>query len=56
MQKAQSIYAEMAKGRFPKPVLLSEKRVAWVESEIDQWVAERIASRNASIAMMEVKP
>lgn len=53
---ASSIYAEMAKGRFPKPVLLSEKRVAWVESEIDQWVAERIASRNASIAMMEVKP
>ncbi|MFW1853065.1 helix-turn-helix transcriptional regulator [Acinetobacter guillouiae] len=43
-----SIYAEMAKGRFPKPVVLSERRVAWVESEIDAWIAERIASRNAS--------
>lgn len=50
---ASSIYAEMAKGRFPKPVFLSEKRVAWIESEIDAWIAERIASRNTSIAMME---
>lgn len=50
---ASSIYAEMAKGRFPKPVFLSEKRVAWVESEVDSWIAERIASRNASIATME---
>lgn len=53
---ASSIYAEMAKGRFPKPVVLSERRVAWLESEIDLWIAERIANRNASIAMMEVKP
>ena len=50
---ASSIYAEMAKGRFPKPVILSERRVAWIESEIDAWIAERIASRNASIATME---
>lgn len=48
-----SIYAEMAKGRFPKPVVLSERRVAWIESEINLWIAERIANRNASIAMME---
>lgn len=50
---ASSIYAEMAKGRFPKPVFLSEKRVAWIESEVEAWIAERIASRNASIATME---
>lgn len=50
---ASSIYAEMAKGRFPKPVSLSEKRVAWIESEVDEWIAERIASRNASIVVME---
>ncbi len=50
---ASSIYAEMAKGHFPKPIVLSERRVAWVESEIDTWIAERIANRNATIAMME---
>ena len=50
---ASSIYAEMAKGHFPKPIVLSERRVAWVESEIDTWIAERIASRKATIATME---
>ncbi|MFW2148769.1 helix-turn-helix transcriptional regulator [Acinetobacter sp. TY1] len=50
---ASSIYAEMAKGRFPKPVSLSEKRVAWIESEVDAWIAERIASRDASITTIE---
>ncbi|RKG46443.1 AlpA family transcriptional regulator [Acinetobacter cumulans] len=49
---ASSIYAEMAKGNFPKPIQISERRVAWLESEIDAWIAERIASRT-SIAKME---
>ena len=49
---ASSIYAEMAKGVFPKPVFISERRVAWVESEINEWIAERIASRT-SIATIE---
>ena len=33
---ASSIYAEMAKGNFPKPVFISERRVAWIESEVDE--------------------
>ena len=40
---ASSIYAEMGKGKFPKPIHISERRVAWIESEIDDWIAERIA-------------
>lgn len=48
-----SIYAEMAKGTFPKAIRLSARRVSWLESEIDDWIAERISSRNTSIAMME---
>lgn len=51
---ASSIYAEMAKGKFPKPIQISERRVAWLESEIDAWIAERIASRNATTAIVEV--
>lgn len=40
---ASSIYAEMGKGKFPKPIHISERRVAWIESDIDGWIAERIA-------------
>jgi prophage regulatory protein len=32
--------------RFPKRVQVSDARVAWVESEIDAWIAQRIAARD----------
>ena len=50
---ASSIYAMMQQGTFPKAVNISERRVAWIESDIDQWISERIASHKAAIAMME---
>jgi prophage regulatory protein len=33
-------------GKFPKRVPFGESRHGWVESEIDDWLLERIASRN----------
>jgi prophage regulatory protein len=43
------IYDLMAKGLFPKPIRLGEMTVAWVDSEIDAWIAARIAdSRKAA--------
>jgi prophage regulatory protein len=33
-------------GKFPKRVQLSAARVAWVESEVDGWIADRIAARD----------
>lgn len=32
-------------GQFPQPVNLGAHSIAWVESEIDAWAAERAASR-----------
>jgi prophage regulatory protein len=37
-------------GRFPKRVQVSPARVAWVESEIDAWIASRISARNTTRA------
>ena len=50
---ASSIYAMMKQGDFPKPITLSERRVAWIESEIDNWITERIAEHQAAIATLE---
>lgn len=50
---ASSIYAMMKQGKFPQCISLSERRVAWLESDIDQWVAERVASHKATSAMTE---
>lgn len=50
---ASSIYAMMQKGTFPKAINISERRVAWIESDIDLWISERIESHKAAIAIME---
>lgn len=42
---ASSIYDGMRRGDFPKPVPLAGKSVAWLSSEIRQWMESRIAAR-----------
>lgn len=42
-----TIYAYVREDRFPAPVAISTRCVAWIESEIDDWIAARIATRKA---------
>lgn len=37
-----AIYEGMAAGTFPKPVKIGARAVAWPESVIRQWIAERM--------------
>lgn len=50
---ASSIYAMMKNGEFPQCLNLSERRVAWIESEVDLWIAKRIAQHKATNAVVE---
>lgn len=34
--------------RFPRRIQLTPCRVGWLESEVDEWLNERIAQRNRS--------
>jgi prophage regulatory protein len=34
------------KNQFPKPVSLGARAVAWVESEVQDWILERIEERD----------
>lgn len=36
-------------GRFPKRVRLGENRVAWLESEVDEWIQQRLNERAPSM-------
>lgn len=36
-----------AEGRFPKRVKVGPNTVAWIEREIDEWLAERASQRAA---------
>lgn len=38
------------KGRFPDPIRVGERRIAWPEAEIDNWLANRERSRLCSPA------
>lgn len=42
-----SIYNYISGGRFPKPVSLGGRAVAWVEEEIEEWIQEKINGRDA---------
>ena len=44
------IYALIQKGEFPKPVKLSERSSAWVESEVQDWIDKKIAERDQEAA------
>jgi prophage regulatory protein len=37
-------------GKFPKPIRLGDKRVAFIEAEIDQWLKDRAAERDPAAA------
>ena len=39
-----TIYDLMAKGKFPRPVKLTGRAVAWPESKISDWLASRQAA------------
>ncbi|MGH8147152.1 MAG: helix-turn-helix transcriptional regulator [Rhodanobacteraceae bacterium] len=44
------LYRRIAKGTFPAPVKIGVRASAWSSSEIDHWIAERIAQRDAMAA------
>ena len=41
------IYRRVKEGRFPRQVRLSSRRVAWVESEITDWIRSAVADGRA---------
>ena len=44
-----TIYDHISIGEFPKQISLGPRSVGWVESEIEEWIANRIeASRSVS--------
>jgi prophage regulatory protein len=40
-----TIYQMVNEGRFPRPVRLGGRAVAWLENEVNDWVDARITER-----------
>jgi prophage regulatory protein len=45
--KRTQIEVLVARKEFPKPIRVSSRRIAWLESEVADWQAKRIAKRDA---------
>ena len=46
-KSTSGIYADMASGKFPRPIPLGERTVGWLESEIDSWIEACLRKREA---------
>ncbi|MBC3249395.1 AlpA family transcriptional regulator [Serratia fonticola] len=44
------IYRLMSQGKFPTSVKIGSRAIAFVESEIDEWVNQRIAESRKEVA------
>jgi prophage regulatory protein len=41
-----TIYKYLDAGTFPKPIPLGGRSVGWVDSEVHEWILEKIENRN----------
>ena len=46
----QHIDRLIRQGKFPRPIKLGDNTNAWLEPEIDQYITNRIAQRDAAVA------
>lgn len=44
-----SIYSDITKGTFPKQVRTGSRSSGWLESEINQWIENRIIERDSEV-------
>ncbi|MGY0161439.1 helix-turn-helix transcriptional regulator [Edwardsiella tarda] len=44
------IYKLIAQNCFPKPVKIGSRSIAFVESEVDDWINQRIAESRGEVA------
>ncbi|HEC2551408.1 TPA: AlpA family transcriptional regulator [Raoultella ornithinolytica] len=43
--KRSQVYLYMKKGTFPRSIKIGPASVAWLESEVDEWINLKLANR-----------
>lgn len=41
-----TVYKYVANNQFPKSIPLGDRAVAWLDSEVEDWMLERLAERD----------
>ncbi len=50
-----SIYKFMSEERFPQTISLGDRAVAWLESEVEEWMEEKLQCRGLNGADVTMK-
>lgn len=50
-----TIYKHIHKESFPKPISLGKRAIGWIESEVDEWILERVKNRDEAAANLAAK-
>ncbi|WP_165310507.1 AlpA family phage regulatory protein [Vibrio ziniensis] len=50
-----SIYKFMSEERFPQTISLGDRAVAWLESEVEEWMEEKLQSRGQNVESVTIK-
>jgi prophage regulatory protein len=48
--RRSEIYRRIRSGTFPAPIRLGTNAVAWLQSDLDAWIAARVADSRGSAA------
>lgn len=48
-----AIYRGMEYGEFPQSINIGERAVAWLETEINDWISERITASRCNLRIAE---
>lgn len=51
-----TIYKYVDAGTFPEPIPLGGRSVGWVDSEVHQWIAEKVENRDIANHPMNRAP
>ncbi|HHK0662481.1 TPA: helix-turn-helix transcriptional regulator [Pseudomonas aeruginosa] len=43
-----TVYKYVSDNWFPKPIPLGGRSVGWLESEVNEWILDRVSERNKS--------
>lgn len=44
------LYRLMSQQRFPAPIKIGSRAIAFIESEVDEWINQRIAESRGEVA------
>ena len=50
-----TIWRGVKNGTFPAPVSMGKNSIAWIQEEIDDWIAARVAERDGAAATLSEK-